>query len=464
MAGLGLSMARSYLKTGFARITLARRPCATLFPRGRISWCAGRAPPRPRRASRRANEATPEDGRADRQSPRSLDPDPRTPPSDTVSTASSPVFLAHCAVPRSMSLRACRTPRRSPSRALGNDALFQVVQRECHRMAPPPALLRRTAEFQYDPRTTPFRGISQALGDPLAGRVGCTYMSARVHAGPAIMPTRQSGNSRPWTSGGADVSRLQQSRHVESFGLAVILGLAGLRIANQYERAVVFRLGRYSGIKGPGLYWLIPLIEWQSTVDLRIKTAAVEQQETITRDNVPIKINAVVWYRHDRPARGGARRSATSTTPSSRWHSPRCAPASASTRSTTCSRSRTPCRSAWSRRSTPPPDVGRQGRAGRDEERRDPASITARAIAPQEAEAQREAPASSRHRRARGRRTAATGIADHHAEQPASNLRRSTGDHRGRASPSRLQATLVMMPVEFVAAAGAIARLAPQAQ
>ena len=82
-----------------------------------------------------------------------------------------------------------------------------------------------------------------------------------------------------------------------SFGLAVILGLAGLRIANQYERAVVFRLGRYRGIKGPGLYWIIPLIEWQSTVDLRIKTAAVEQQETITRDNVPIKINAVVWYR-----------------------------------------------------------------------------------------------------------------------------------------------------------------------
>jgi regulator of protease activity HflC (stomatin/prohibitin superfamily) len=73
--------------------------------------------------------------------------------------------------------------------------------------------------------------------------------------------------------------------------------LAGMRIANQYQRAVVFRLGRYQGTRGPGLYWIIPLIEWQTTVDLRINTAAVEEQETITKDNVPIKVNAVVWYR-----------------------------------------------------------------------------------------------------------------------------------------------------------------------
>jgi regulator of protease activity HflC (stomatin/prohibitin superfamily) len=77
----------------------------------------------------------------------------------------------------------------------------------------------------------------------------------------------------------------------------VIFGLSGIRIADQYVRGVVFRLGRYHGTKGPGLYWIIPLIEWQRRVDLRINTAAVEQQETITKDNVPIKVNAVVWYR-----------------------------------------------------------------------------------------------------------------------------------------------------------------------
>ena len=77
----------------------------------------------------------------------------------------------------------------------------------------------------------------------------------------------------------------------------VLVGLSGFRVANQYQRAVVLRLGRYQAIRGPGLYWIIPLIEWQVTVDIRTVTAAVEQQETITKDNVPVKINAVVWYR-----------------------------------------------------------------------------------------------------------------------------------------------------------------------
>lgn len=85
--------------------------------------------------------------------------------------------------------------------------------------------------------------------------------------------------------------------------LVVLVALSGLRIANQYERAVVFRLGRYHGTRGPGLYWLIPFAEWQSTVDLRVVTAPVEQQETITKDNVPIQVNAVIWYRVIDPTR-----------------------------------------------------------------------------------------------------------------------------------------------------------------
>ena len=92
-------------------------------------------------------------------------------------------------------------------------------------------------------------------------------------------------------------------------GLAAIVILLGalfvtsVRVANQYERAVVFRLGRYVRTSGPGLYLLAPLIEWRSTVDLRTLTTEVEQQETITRDNVPIKINAVIWRRIVDPAR-----------------------------------------------------------------------------------------------------------------------------------------------------------------
>ncbi|MCE5203581.1 MAG: slipin family protein [Coriobacteriales bacterium] len=74
--------------------------------------------------------------------------------------------------------------------------------------------------------------------------------------------------------------------------------LSGLRIAREYERAVVFRLGRLRGVKGPGLYWLIPLgIETQRKVDLRTNTVDVERQETITRDSVTVKVNAVLWFR-----------------------------------------------------------------------------------------------------------------------------------------------------------------------
>jgi regulator of protease activity HflC (stomatin/prohibitin superfamily) len=79
--------------------------------------------------------------------------------------------------------------------------------------------------------------------------------------------------------------------------VAVIAVLYSIRIANQYQRAVVFRLGRYNRTAGPGLYFLIPLIEWQHMLDMRTTTAVVEAQETITRDNVPVKINAVIWQR-----------------------------------------------------------------------------------------------------------------------------------------------------------------------
>lgn len=86
--------------------------------------------------------------------------------------------------------------------------------------------------------------------------------------------------------------------------LAMLVMLAlTLRIANQYQRAVIFRLGRYKRTAGPGLYFLWPFIEWQTTLDLRTKTTIVEQQETITRDNVPIKINAVIWQRVVDPMR-----------------------------------------------------------------------------------------------------------------------------------------------------------------
>src|SRR5271165_5995251 len=84
--------------------------------------------------------------------------------------------------------------------------------------------------------------------------------------------------------------------------LAILFVIAGLRIAAQYQRAVVFRLGKLQGIRGPGLYWIIPMIEWQLTIDIRTITTSVDQQETITRDNVPVKVTVVIWYAITDPA------------------------------------------------------------------------------------------------------------------------------------------------------------------
>ncbi len=84
----------------------------------------------------------------------------------------------------------------------------------------------------------------------------------------------------------------------------VALFVSGLRIAREYERAVVFRLGRYKGLRGPGLFWLIPLgIENYTRIDLRLVTNPIEQQETITRDSVTVKVNAVLWFRVSDPAK-----------------------------------------------------------------------------------------------------------------------------------------------------------------
>ncbi len=79
--------------------------------------------------------------------------------------------------------------------------------------------------------------------------------------------------------------------------VVLVIAASGIRIAQEYQRAVVFRLGRFIAIKGPGIYYLIPLIDRQQKVDQRTTTVNLEQQETITKDSVTIKVNAVLWFR-----------------------------------------------------------------------------------------------------------------------------------------------------------------------
>ncbi|HEY2070907.1 MAG TPA: slipin family protein [Rhizomicrobium sp.] len=82
----------------------------------------------------------------------------------------------------------------------------------------------------------------------------------------------------------------------------LVIAVSGFRIAQQYERMLVFRFGSYMGIRGPGLFWIIPLgIDRAVKVDMRVFTDGVEQQEAMTRDNVPVKANAVIWYRVVKP-------------------------------------------------------------------------------------------------------------------------------------------------------------------
>jgi regulator of protease activity HflC (stomatin/prohibitin superfamily) len=85
--------------------------------------------------------------------------------------------------------------------------------------------------------------------------------------------------------------------------LLLVLALSGVRVAQEYQRAVTFRLGRFHGIRGPGLYYNIPLLEWQKKIDMRTVTVDVERQETITSDSVTVKVNAVLWYRVTDPTR-----------------------------------------------------------------------------------------------------------------------------------------------------------------
>jgi regulator of protease activity HflC (stomatin/prohibitin superfamily) len=80
--------------------------------------------------------------------------------------------------------------------------------------------------------------------------------------------------------------------------LLVIMFLASaIRILNEYERAVIFRLGRIIDVKGPGLIILIPVVDKMVKVDMRTITMDVPPQDVITRDNVSIKVNAVVYFR-----------------------------------------------------------------------------------------------------------------------------------------------------------------------
>ena len=85
--------------------------------------------------------------------------------------------------------------------------------------------------------------------------------------------------------------------------LIALLVISSVRVLNEYERAVMFTLGRFTGVRGPGLIILWPVIQRMSKVDLRVIVLNIPKQDVITRDNVSVKVNAVVYFRIVDPAK-----------------------------------------------------------------------------------------------------------------------------------------------------------------
>lgn len=77
---------------------------------------------------------------------------------------------------------------------------------------------------------------------------------------------------------------------------------SAIQLAAQWEKAVVFRLGKFSSIKGPGLFLIIPIVDQTKTVDMRVLTMDIPAQQVITKDNVPVKINGVIFFKVDNAA------------------------------------------------------------------------------------------------------------------------------------------------------------------
>jgi len=85
--------------------------------------------------------------------------------------------------------------------------------------------------------------------------------------------------------------------------LLIILLRLSVRVLREYERGVLFRFGRLSGVKGPGIFLIIPFVDKMVKVDLRTVTLDVPPQDIITKDNVPVKVNAVAYFRVMDPAK-----------------------------------------------------------------------------------------------------------------------------------------------------------------
>ncbi len=79
--------------------------------------------------------------------------------------------------------------------------------------------------------------------------------------------------------------------------IVIAIVVSGVKVVSEYERGVIYRMGRYIGVKGPGMFYIIPMVDRMFKLDLRTITMDVPSQDVITRDNVPVRVNAVIYFR-----------------------------------------------------------------------------------------------------------------------------------------------------------------------
>ena len=108
-----------------------------------------------------------------------------------------------------------------------------------------------------------------------------------------------------------------------AIALLVVIVAAAVRIVKEYERGVIFRIGRVMGAKGPGLFFIIPVIDRMIKVDLRTVTMDIPTQDIITKDNVTVRVNAVTYF-HVVDRFGRSSRSRTTSRAPPRWPRRRC--------------------------------------------------------------------------------------------------------------------------------------------
>ncbi len=96
---------------------------------------------------------------------------------------------------------------------------------------------------------------------------------------------------------GTDMQKLAGGITGVTFAVLWGIVVSGLRIAAQWERGVVLRLGKFRSVKGPGMMYIVPFVDSVRFVDLRLLTLNIPSQQVITKDNVPVTINGVVFFR-----------------------------------------------------------------------------------------------------------------------------------------------------------------------